>query len=212
MEIEKVNANISQYAYQQQATVHQPPAALPTPTQAPDNKDAAASVSAAASSSDQVQIRFSAAKKNLDTSKAIEQMHARLNEIAKGVRETNEGLAKASEKTEQMQSRLQAILKNFPPFSADSSQRQEILMSYVALRKEIERLMVPPPPAPIYEKVKKMWDSLFAQNGQIMPSAVPALDVSSSDKQVKEGASYLENSSSQLVTLSNNITQALIQP
>lgn len=163
-------------------------------------------------SGDQVQLKnFTAATKNLDTVRAIEQMHARLNELAKGARQTNEGLAQAAEVTARMKSQLQAIIKNFPPFSADSDQRQEILMSYVSLKKEIEQLMIPPPPKPLYESVKHMWNSLFSDNGQLLPSAIPKLETTSSEQQVKDAAAGLGKSGEHLSGLSNGITNALIK-
>lgn len=160
---------------------------------------------------DQVRLNHSAATtKNLDTARSIEQMHAQLNQLAKGVRETNEGLVQAAEKSEQMRSTLQSIMKNYPPFPADSIQRQEILMSYVSIRKEIEQLMIPPPPQPVYEKVKHMWDSMFSQNGQMLPSAIPALTSSSSDQQLKDAAKGLDKSSERLALLSTGITDSLM--
>lgn len=161
--------------------------------------------------SDQVQLKGGTATKNLETARAIEQLHARLNEQAKGVRETNEALAQAALKTDQMRTTLQAITKNFPPFPVGDNQRQEILMSYISLKKEIEQLMIPPPPAPLYENVNKMWDSLFGQNGQMLSSAVPALEKDSSDKKVKDAAIRLDSTGEQLAALSTGLTDALIQ-
>lgn len=160
---------------------------------------------------DKVQVNYPAATKNLDTVRAIELMHARLNELAKGVRQTNEGLAQAAEITAQMKNQLQAITKNFPPFSVDSSQRQQFLMSYVSLKKEIEQLMVPPPPKPLYEGVKHMWDSMFAENGQMLASAVPKLERTSSDPQVKDAVDALDKNNQKLATISDGITNALIK-
>jgi len=160
--------------------------------------------------SDQVQLNNSdAATKNLDAARTREHMHAQLNQLAKGVRETNEGLVQTTEKVDQMHGTLQTILKTYPPFSEDDSERKKILMSYTSIRKEIEKLMVPQPPQPVYEKVKHMWDSMFSQNGQIHTSAVPALTSSSSDQQLKDAAKDLNKSSEQLTSLSTGITSAL---
>lgn len=159
---------------------------------------------------DRVRLKYStAAMKNLETAKLIEQMHSQLNQLAKGIRETNEGLVQATEKSEQMRSTLQTILKNYPPFSAESSERQKILMSYVSIRKEIEQLTIPPPPSPVYEKVKHMWDSIFSQDGQILFPVIPTLSPSSSDQQLKEAAKVLSRSSEKLASLSTGITEAL---
>lgn len=159
---------------------------------------------------DMVRLKYSdAATKNLDTARSIEQMHSRLNHLAKGIRETNEGLVQATEKTEQMRSTLQTILKNYPPFSVDSSERQKILMSYVSIRKEIEQLTIPSPPVPVYEKVKHMWDSLFSENGQMLSSTVPTLNLSSSDRQLGDAAKILNESGDKLASLSTSVTEAL---
>ena len=85
-------------------------------------------------------------------------------------------------------------------------------MSYMSLRKEIESMMIPPPPQPVYDKVRSMWESMFASNGQMMASAVPALDAGSSDKQVQAATVQLGALSDQIGVLSDSITQALLQP
>jgi len=162
--------------------------------------------------SDTVQIKSSAMAKNLDTVKAIEQMHARLNELVKGVRQTNEQLNKAADQVAQMQGSTMAIVKNFPPYPIESVERRELLMSYMSLRKEIESLMIPPPPQPVYERVKSMWEAMFSQNGQMLPSAVPALETGSADKQVQQAALQLGQTHEQLASLSDQVTQALLQP
>ncbi|MDK9719192.1 MAG: hypothetical protein OEL57_15005 [Trichlorobacter sp.] len=159
---------------------------------------------------DTVQIKSSSVAKNLDTVRSIEQMHGRLNELIKGVRQTNEDLNKAVETVAQMQGSLTSIVKNYPPYPIDSMERRDLLMSYMSLRKEIENLMVPAPPQPVYEKVKSMWEAMFAQNGQMQASAVPALETGASDKKVQLASEGLDNLSEQLGGLSDKITQTLI--
>lgn len=183
----EVNSSASLQAYQQQAREQSAP-------------------------TDTVQIKSSATLKNLDTVKAIEQMHAKLNELVKGVRQTNEQLNRAAEQVAQMQGSLMSIVKNYPPYPIESMERRDLLMSYMSLRKEIENLMIPPPPQPVYEKVKTMWDAMFAQNGQMQASAVPALTHDSSDKQVQVAASELGRLNEQLASMSDDVTQALLQP
>lgn len=160
---------------------------------------------------DTVQIKSAATLKNLDTVKAIEQMHAKLNELVRGVRQTNEQLNNAAEQVAQMQGNLMTIVKNYPPYPIESMERRDLLMSYMSLRKEIEGLMIPPPPQPVYEKVKSMWQAMFAQNGQLQPSAVPALESGSSDKQVQAAAVDLGKTQEQLASMSDQVTQALLQ-
>ncbi len=165
-----------------------------------------------AAPSDTVEIKSTKTLKNVDTVKAIEQMHSRLNELVKGVRQTNEQLNKAADQVAQMQGSLMSIVKNYPPYPIESMERRELLMSYMSLRKEIESLMVPPPPQPVYEKVRSMWEAMFNQNGQMQAAAVPAMETGSSDKQVQTAAVDLGKTYEQLSALSDNVTQALLQP
>lgn len=164
------------------------------------------------SNNDSVKISSRVTMRNLDTVRAIEQMHAHLNQQAKGVRETNEAVNKAVDQVNAMQSNLQAILKNFPPYPIDSKERSEILMGYTSLRKQLMSLMVPPPPPPVYEKVQHMWSSLFEENGQVAKANVPELESKSSDVAVKEAAYILEKTSTAIAEFSDNVTQALVNP
>jgi len=161
--------------------------------------------------SDQIRISSPVTLKNLDTVKAIEQLHNKMNSLIKGVRQTNEVINNASEQITHMSTALENIVKNFPPFPVDSKDRQELLMTYASIRQEILKMSFPPPPAPIYEKVQSTWDSLFAQNGQMLASAVPALENSSPDTQVHEAAQQLQTTSNTLSSLSSATTQALVQ-
>ena len=188
------------------------------PTQAAQQAQADQAASAAAIKaaparqvSDQVQTS-SVALKNLDTVKAIEQMHTKMNQLISGVRETNEQLAKAAEQVSAMQSNLNAIIKNYPPFNLDSKDRQELLMSYASIRQELVKMMVPPPPPAIDEQVKHLWDATLGQNGQMQASAVPALEKTSSDSMVQSAAAQLATTAERLGTLSSGVTQALITP
>lgn len=160
---------------------------------------------------DQVQTS-SVTLKNLDAVKAIEQMHTKMNQLITGVRETNEQLAKAADQVSALQANLSAIIKNFPPFNLDSKERQDLLMSYASIRQELIKMMVPPPPPPIYEQVQQLWDSTVGQNGQLLASAVPALETSSPDTQVNTAAAQLGMTADNLGNLSSGVTQALIKP
>lgn len=162
---------------------------------------------------DSVRVSSTVALKNLDTVRVIEQMHASLNQLAKGVRETNESLNKAVNLVDSMKSSIQTVIKNFPPFPVDSKERNDRLMAYNALRKELISLMVPPPPPPVYEKIKHMWESLFEnQNGSLLKNSAPLLENTSSDDQLKGASQTLDKTSAQLADFSNKVTQALVQP
>lgn len=149
--------------------------------------------------------------KNLDTVKAIEQMHNRMNQLVKGARETNEEINRISEQLAHLQGNI-AAAKNFPPFPADSKERQEILMSYSSIRQEILRMTVPAPPPPLYAQVEHLWNKTFGQNGQILPGSVPAVENGSSEKQMQAAFGQLEQTSHKLAELSSGITSALINP
>lgn len=160
---------------------------------------------------DRISITSATVTKNLDTTRAIEEMHARLNERARGVRETNEALRQVTDRSIRMEQTLQGIIKNYPPFPMESSQRQEILMSYISIRKELERLMVPPPPPPVYEHVKLLWEDIFSENGQILPSAIPRLEQTSSDADIRNAADTLARMTERIATLSTGMTDALVK-
>lgn len=207
-QISKLPQTSGQLAPEQQpATVRESTIASSSALQAykQQNVDQAAIV-------DKVEIKVSSTLKNLDTVRAIEQMHAKLNNLVKGVRQSNEALNDAADQVAVMQGSVMAIVKNYPPYPLESMERRDLLMSYASVRKEIEKLMVPAPPQPVYEKVRSMWDAMFAQNGQILASAVPALSTDSSDKQVKEASTALGKFGEQIGVLSDAITQSLLQP
>jgi hypothetical protein len=178
----------------------------------PAASTATATPSPSGSESDQVRFSSPITMKNLDTVKAIEQLHNKMNLLITGVRQTNEALNSAAEQVNRMTTHLEGITKNYPPYPTDSKKRQELLMSYTSIRQEILKMTVPAPPPAVYERVKSTWDSLFAQNGQMHPSAVPALQGSSSDQQVKTSLQQAQATGTQLVNLSSATTQALVQP
>lgn len=162
---------------------------------------------------DSINVSSTVALKNLDTVRVIEQMHASLNQLAKGVRETNESVNRAVNLIDSMKDNIQTIIKNNPTLPVDSKERNDRLMEYSALRKELISLMVPPPPPPVYEKVKHMWESLFeVQNGSVKHSAAPELANINSNAQLKEASITLDKTSTQLADFSSKVTQALIQP
>ena len=136
-------------------------------------------------------------------------MHARLNELAKGVRETNEALAATSKLLDQAQTPLSMIIKNYPPFTADSKERQNLLMSYISIRKEIEQMTVPPPPPPIYEKITYMWDNLFSE-GRLKTGIIPEISIISSDQSLKEASSAIATGNELIASVSTGITNALL--
>lgn len=202
------NVGIASDVYKQQVSAQQ------HSVQPPGNSasDALNRTEATSPVMDTVQVRSAITAKNLDTVRTIELMHAKLNQQAKGVRETNEAIDKATEQVDTMKSNLQVVIKNYPPFPVDSKERNDRLMGYTSLRKELLSLMVPPPPPAPYEKVKHLWDALFDEKGKILPATVPTLENSSSDSQLKDATLGLDKTSMKLADLSNKVTQALVQP
>ncbi|WP_281185260.1 hypothetical protein [Trichlorobacter lovleyi] len=198
--------SVQQTTSQKQAQQSQQTQTAETQQNTPDSM----ALNPAAQPADQVKLSSSVTVKNLDTVKAIEQMHTRMNQLVKGTRETNEALNKAAEQVNFMQGNLTSIIKNFPPFPIDSKERQELLMSYTSIRQEMMKMTIPQPPPPMYEQVKHEWDKTVGQNGQMLSSAVPALETTSSDTQVNEAAAQLENASAGLANLSSSVTKALI--
>lgn len=93
-------------------------------------------------STEEVHISLTATLKNQQI-RALEQLHIKKNERVKGVQATNEGINNLSEQINQMSAKLEVIIKNFPPFSKDSEQRQELLMNYNSIRQEILKMSVP---------------------------------------------------------------------
>ncbi|HOP40819.1 MAG TPA: hypothetical protein PLI53_07235 [Geobacteraceae bacterium] len=114
------------------------------------------------------------------------------NVLAKSIRESDKALQEVSKTTVQMKERLDTIVKNYPPFPQDSVQRKELLMSYVSLRKEIEKMTFPPPPAPTYEGNPKLWDELDLSDTQVLADAIPELTQSSEDSQLFSAINSLD--------------------
>jgi hypothetical protein len=114
------------------------------------------------------------------------------NILAKNIRETDQGFREISTVAGKMKERLQTIVKNWPPFPQDSVERKELLMSYVSLRKEIEKLTFPPPPAPLYESNEKLWEKLDVADSEKLAASVPELSVTASDYQVRRAIGSLD--------------------
>lgn len=215
MELSKIGGadNAGYYAAAQQAIQKQQQSNFGT-AQAESGSESASAASAtqgAPSASDRVNLTSTVTLKNVDTVRAIEQMHSRINQQIKAVRETNEMLNQQADSIEKLTTALNTIMKNFPPFPIDSKERQEILMSYTSIRKEIMKMLVPPPPSQVYEQVKNTWKTVLGENGQLQPHAVPALQSDSSDAALGDAANGLNQTAQTLASLSSSITESLFQ-
>jgi hypothetical protein len=119
-----------------------------------------------------------------------------LNSVATSIRQTNEGLKATSSVVDEMKVSLDKIIKSYPPYSLESKERINQLMSYSSLKKQIISLMVPAPPAPVYEKIKHLWEDLFSGPGATVQT--PTLPVDVPDSHIKAAASQLDNLSRQV--------------
>lgn len=114
------------------------------------------------------------------------------NLFATSIRESDKALQEVSKAAVKMKERLETIVKNFPPFAQGSLERKELLMSYVSLRKEIEKLTFPKPPAPVYENNQKLWEKIDFSDSRKVAETLPTLDETSTDTQVWRAVGSLE--------------------
>lgn len=122
----------------------------------------------------------------------LETVNEEKNIFAKNIRETDKALQEVSGVIDKMKVHLDKIVKNWPPFPLDSEQRKEILMSYVSLRKEILQMMVPSPPAAVYEKNTKLWEKLGYTDTKNLHDSMPEITGSSTDEQVRTASARLD--------------------
>jgi len=159
---------------------------------------------------DKVSIKIELPQKTVDTLQNMGNISDYLNSVATNLRQTNEGLTAANSITEQMKASLDKIIKNYPPYSIDSKERIDQLMQYSSLRKQIMSLMTPPPPQPVYEKVKHLWEGLTS--GIAGTIQTPALPVDAPDSHVAAANKQLEAISSQIglvqETMSNSVMRS----
>ena len=139
----------------------------------------------------------------------LDNISAEINQFAMNVRETDKALGRTSDVVAKLKAQLGKIVKNWPPFTPDSAERKEILMSCVALRKEIEKLTVPPPPKPVYEQDTKLWDKLVsAENGKLS-EAMPEISPSAIDEQVRSVLGGLDGLQSSIEAGRNELVRAV---
>ncbi len=82
-------------------------------------------------------------KRDLSLDSGSRQVKTELNDLARSIRSEGDTLNKVNEFVERMKERLGEIVKNYPPFPPDNPERMEMLKSFTALRKEIERMTFP---------------------------------------------------------------------
>lgn len=106
------------------------------------------------------------------------------NLLAKNIRGAAETLSKVGDVIGGMNETLAKIVKNYPPFPPDSSERKDLLMSYISLRKEILGMTFPPPPQPLYERDTTLWDKFGFTNKENIKANFPELSSTSPDTEV----------------------------
>lgn len=183
---------------------------LPTPSSGEQFKKMAEMPKSAdgETKSDQVQLQISIPRQTLDTLQKIGSITGVLNDTAKSLRATGSGLTAAADMAEKMRASLEKIVKNFPPFPIDSAERKDLLMSYRALQKEMEKMMIPPPPLLVLDKVQKPWQSLFGQN-RTGTVSTPALPENASDAAVADAAKQLASTGDMIASVHAAIGDSL---
>lgn len=91
-----------------------------------------------------------------------------------------------------LKAELFKIIKNFPPFGIDSESRRDILRSYSAIRKEIDSMMVPPPPKSFYEQNSSALSPYFDKEGKLALQDLPVLPVDAPDSRVHDAAAAID--------------------
>jgi hypothetical protein len=135
----------------------------------------------------------------------LDSFNEQKNQMARNIRTTSDALATISEAVGGMKENLGKIIKNYPPFPPDSSERKEILMSYVSLRKEILNMTFPPPPAPLYEKNSTPWEKLgYTETGSIA-STVPEISSTATDSEVVTALKILAELGSAVSSAQNEL-------
>jgi hypothetical protein len=157
---------------------------------------------------DKVSIRVELPQKTVDTLQNIGNISDFLNSVATNLRQTNEGLKAASAVIDQMKQSLDTIIKNFPPYPIESKERMEQLMSYSSLQKQIISLMTPPPPQPVYEKVKHLWEGLTSGIGSTIQT--PSLPQDAPDSHVKAASKQLDAISGQISLVQETMTSSVM--
>lgn len=173
---------------------------IPTPRTEETSGHAAAPV-------DQVSVSIRVSRNTLDTIRRLGDLSEFLNTTAKSLRQTDEGLSAGADIVGRMKAELEKIIKNFPPFPADSKKREEILNSYSAIQKEILRLTIPPPPPPVYEKVQHLWQNLFTPDERKL--AVPELPDNAPDSHIQAAYQSLNGTAEVITAIRDDLNSQL---
>lgn len=132
------------------------------------------------------------------------------NITALSVSATDQKLTAVTNVVDKMKGSLAGIIvKNFPPFPAECSERKQLLMSYLSLQKELMQLTVPPPPAPVYEKVKHQWADIFTNNSPSQSKLPVVAESTTSDSGLNAAIGVLNKLSDGISSIRETVKQTL---
>lgn len=121
----------------------------------------------------------------------LQRKHDQQNRVAGAIRNTDRAAQAIGQKIDALKGPLETIVKNFPPFSEQDKERMKLLRSYSSLRKEIDRLTLPPPP-----------DVIKARQAEALP---PALPMHADDSQIADHLSKLDATAASLNELRRDL-------
>lgn len=145
-----------------------------------------------------------------DKAAQIREINDIRNTTALSVSATDQKLTAVANVVDKMKGVLQGIIiKNFPPFPAECSERKQLLMSYLSLQKELIQLTVPPPPSPVYEKVKHQWSDIFTNNSPKESSLPVVTERTASDSGLQAAIGELSSMSDGISSIRETVKQTL---
>lgn len=150
-------------------------------------------------------------QRSSNTMGRLESVNEEKNIFARNIRATDKALQDFSEVIDKMKDRLDTVVKNWPPFPKDSSERKEILMSYVSLRKEILSMTFPPPPAPVYEKNTTLWEKFGYNDTQKLANSVPDIPETATNDQVISARDGIKALQSDVLQGRNELVRAVTE-
>lgn len=181
----------------------QTPVVLPAPE--PAQSIASAMAVQADAGRDSVTITASSPDKTL----RLGHLNEGSNSIALQTRASNQQLSAVADAVDKMKGALENVVKNFPPFPPDSSERQKLLMSYISIRKELVKMIVPPPPPPLYEKVKPLWDNLFPADSSSMSQLPGEMNSRTQDTELRSTIIQLKHIQQDITSIRTTLKQSL---
>jgi hypothetical protein len=144
-----------------------------------------------------------------DKTLQLDQLNGENNSIALQTRATDQKLSVVSDAVGKMKIALDSVVKNFPPFPPDSSDRQKLLMSYLSIKKELVKMIVPAPPPPLYEKVKPMWDNLFPADSASMSKLPGEMNSGTQDTELRSTIIQLKHIQQDISSIRATLKQSI---